>query len=130
MKDCIYILIFLIIGIIDSRYQAPTRPNVCPDPEHRAIAWNTGKTCEDMRRTCCFDEVVDSGGKLTNISCCYTGGNIDPIKCCGYNHFPLWLLGIIIPITVWIIIVVSLLVCTRCLNNKHKQNTNNSESDL
>jgi hypothetical protein len=96
--------LLLLITVVNSQRDA------CPSPKERAGAWNIGQTCDNMRRSCCFDEVIaDSNGNLTNVSCCYTYGTAGPIKCCGWTYFPLWVLGIIIPMAVWLTTVGSLM---------------------
>jgi hypothetical protein len=131
MKDRIYIWIFLlVIGTINSRGYAPTLArDACPSPSERAGAWNIGETCDNMLRSCCFDEEINnSHGNLTNVSCCYTYGTAGPIKCCGWTYFPLWALGIIIPMAVWIGIV--LLLCSlRIAYEKKDDDTCNSTDD-
>ena len=75
--------IFLLIAVVSSRYHPPTlEKNACPPHEERLSAWNIGRTCDNIRRSCCFDELVnDSNGNLSTAWCCYTYGVLrDPLN--------------------------------------------------
>lgn len=124
-----YMLIFLLIASVSSRYRAPTlQKDACPSPEERTSAWNIGQTCDTIRRSCCFDELInDSNGTLKNVSCCYTYGTAGPIKCCGWTYWYWYYLGIILPIAGFIVLVVCLMIPQALANKSRKDNAENIE---
>jgi hypothetical protein len=80
------LLFLLFFTITFAGYSPSIHLLPCPSIDDRKIAWYTGSYCYQAY-SCCFDEQVeDSDGNFTAMSCCYTYGNNGPYKCCGRDR--------------------------------------------